>query len=70
VNYAIYRAAIAGVVLIGMDLPHPTSLTDEVHRVLFTLAGVGIAVLVLLLANLLQKRSAAHKQVAPAADTS
>jgi uncharacterized membrane protein YccC len=58
VNYAIYCAAIAALVLIADDIPHPTSLTDEVRRVLFTLAGVGIAVLVMLLANQLQKRTA------------
>ena len=58
VNYAIYCAAIAGLVLIADDTPHPTNLTDEVRRVLFTLARVGIAVLVMLLANQLQKRTA------------
>jgi hypothetical protein len=34
-----------------------TNLASEGRRVLFTLAGVGIAVIVLLLASLLQKRS-------------
>lgn len=58
VNYSIYCAAIAALVLIADDIPHPTNLTDEVRRVLFTLAGVGIAVLVMLLANQLQKRTA------------
>ena len=57
VNYAIYCAAIAGMVLIGMDLSHPTNHTAEFDRVLFTLAGVGVAWLVMLGANLLQKRS-------------
>jgi hypothetical protein len=57
VNYAFYCAAIAGFVLIAMDLPHPSDFADEGRRVLFTLAGVGIGVLVMLLANLLQKRS-------------
>ena len=55
VNYAIYCAAVAGAVLIGMDLPHPTNLTAEAHRVLFTLAGVGIALVVMGLASQLQK---------------
>ena len=58
VNYALYCAAIAALVLIAMDLPHPASLADEGRRVLFTLAGVGIGVLVMLLANMIQKRSA------------
>ena len=57
VNYAVYCAAIAAFVLIAMDLPHPTDFADEGRRVLFTLVGVGIGVLVMLLANLLQKRS-------------
>jgi hypothetical protein len=59
VNYAIYCAGVAGAVLVGMDLPHPTNLTAETHRVLFTLAGVGIALVVMLLATQLQKRQAA-----------
>lgn len=58
VNYAIYCAAVAAAVLIGMDLPHPTNFRAEFHRVLFTFAGVGIAVLVMLLANVLQQRTA------------
>ena len=56
VNYALYCGAFAGMVLIGMDLAQPTSnLSSEFHRVLFTLAGVGVAWLVMLLATLLQK---------------
>ncbi len=66
VNYAIYSAAVAGAVLIGMDLPHPSNLTDEFHRVLFTLAGVGIALIVLVLAGLLQKRGAGGHGAQPA----
>jgi len=58
VNYTIYCAGVAAAVLIGLDLPHPTNLTAEADRVLFTLAGVGIAVVVLALANLLSKRTA------------
>ena len=57
VNYALYCAAIAAFVLIAMDLPHPTDFADEGRRVLFTLVGVGIGVLVMLLASVLQKRS-------------
>ncbi len=58
VNYAIYCAAIAGTVLIALDLPHPTNLSAEGQRVFFTFVGVGIAVVVMLLASLLQKRKA------------
>jgi len=58
VNYALYCTAIAAFVLIAMDLPHPTDFAAEGRRVLFTLAGVGIGVLVMLLANMLQKRGA------------
>ncbi len=64
VNYALYAAAIAGLVLIGMDIPHPSNFAAEGRRVLFTLAGVGIGVLVMLLANMLQKRSAPAAAVA------
>ena len=56
VNYALYCTAIAALVLIAMDLPHPSDFADEGRRVLFTLVGVGIGVLVMLLANPLQKR--------------
>jgi Fusaric acid resistance protein-like len=59
VNYALYCAAVAGVALIAMDLPHPSNLADEGQRVLYTFIGVGIGVLVMFLANLLQKRAAA-----------
>ncbi len=67
VNYALYCAVVAGVVLIAMDLPHPSNLADEGRRVLFTFIGVGIAVVVMLLANLLQKRTAKAAPQAPQA---
>src|SRR5450755_4091046 len=57
VNYALYTTAIAGCVLIAIDLPHPTNLGAEGQRVLYTFCGVGIAVLVMLLVNQLQKRA-------------
>jgi hypothetical protein len=56
VNYALYCAAIAAGVLIAIDIPHPSNLGAEGDRVLFTFIGVGIGVLVMLLANLLAKR--------------
>jgi hypothetical protein len=59
VNYALYNAAIAAGVLIAIDLPHPSDLADEGLRVLYTFLGVGLAVLVMLLATQLGKRAAA-----------
>ena len=67
VNYAFYCAAMAGMVLIAEDIPHPSDLATEGRRVLFTFAGVGIAVVVMLLAGLLQKRTAKAAPAAPAA---
>ena len=58
VNYALYTAAIAAGVLVAMDLPHPSNLSAEGERVLYTFVGVGIGVLVMLLANVLAKRGA------------
>ena len=58
VNYAFYAAAIAGSALIAIDLPNPTNLGAEGRRVLFTFIGVGIAVVVMFLATLLQRRKA------------
>jgi uncharacterized membrane protein YccC len=57
-NYALYCAAVAGAVLIGMDLPHPSNLSADGYRVLFTFIGVGIGVVVMLLASMVQTRSA------------
>jgi len=57
-NYAIYTAAIAAGVLILVDLPQPSSYGAEGYRVLWTLCGVAIGVLVMLLAGLLARRTA------------
>jgi hypothetical protein len=57
-NYALYCGAIAAGVLILVDLPQPSSYSAEGYRVLWTLCGVGIGVLVMLLAGLLAKRTA------------
>jgi len=71
VNYAFYAAAIAGAVLIAMDLPHPSNLDAEGRRIFFTFAGVAIAIVVDVLASLLPKRkssaAAPHADKAPAA---
>ncbi|MFI5062591.1 MAG: FUSC family protein [Streptosporangiales bacterium] len=64
-SYTFYTAAIAAAVLIAADVPNPSNLTHEGRRILFTLAGVGIAIIVLLLAGLLQKRTAKTAEKAP-----
>jgi hypothetical protein len=46
---------MAGAVLIAIDVPRRGNLDAEGRRILFTLAGVGIAIIVRLLANLLQR---------------
>ncbi len=58
VNYALFCAALAGAVLIALDLPNPTNFSAEGRRVLYTFAGVALAVLVTLLLDRLKKRSA------------
>ncbi len=58
VNYAYYAAAIACAALIAADLPQPTNYAAEGRRVLFTLVGVGIGVIVMFVADRLQKHSA------------
>jgi uncharacterized membrane protein YccC len=62
VNYAWYCTAVAALVLIAVDLPHPSNHAEEARRIGFTFAGVGIAILVLLLGGLLAKRQAAAAQ--------
>jgi uncharacterized membrane protein YccC len=57
-NYALYTAAIAAGVLILLDLPQPSDYSAEGYRVLWTVCGVGLALLVMLLAGLPAKRGA------------
>jgi hypothetical protein len=57
-NYAFYTAAVAAGVLLLLDLSQPTDYAAEGYRVLWTLCGVAIGVLVMLLAGLLAKRKA------------
>ena len=57
-NYALCTGAIAAGVLILVDLPQPSNYSAEGYRVLWTLCGVAIGVLVMLLAGLLAKRAA------------
>jgi len=56
-NYCLYCAAIAAGVLILVDLPQPSNFDAVGYRVAWTAAGVGIGVLVMLLAGLLAKRT-------------
>ncbi len=58
VNYAYYAGAIACAALIAADLPQPTDYAAEGRRVLFTMIGVGIGVMVMFVADRLQKHSA------------
>jgi uncharacterized membrane protein YgaE (UPF0421/DUF939 family) len=58
VNYTFYTAAVAGAALIALDAPHPTNLAAEAWRIFFTFAGIAIAIVVMFLASLLQKRKA------------
>jgi hypothetical protein len=65
-NYALYTGAIAAGVLLFLDLQQPSNYGAEGYRVLWTLCGVAIGVLVMFLAGLLAKRKSAAKQPAPA----
>jgi hypothetical protein len=57
-NYALYCGAIAAAALILIDLPQPSDYAAEGYRVLWTLCGVAIGVLVMFLAGQLAKRTA------------
>jgi uncharacterized membrane protein YccC len=64
-NYAYYCAVIAAAVLILLDLQQPSDYAAEGYRVLWTLCGAGLGVLVMLLAGLLGKRAAKRTTKAP-----
>jgi len=57
-NYALYCGAIAAGVLTLEDLSQPSDYATEGYRVLWTLCGVAIGVLVMFLAGLLARRGA------------
>ena len=65
-NYALYYGIISAAALILTDLPHPSNYAAEGDRVIWTLCGVGIAVLIMLLAGLLAKRIAKAPPQPPA----
>jgi uncharacterized membrane protein YgaE (UPF0421/DUF939 family) len=64
VNYAVHTTAIAGAVLIALNLPNPANFGPEGRRILFTLIGTGIAVVFMFLVTLLQKRKTASATTA------
>ncbi|MET9118755.1 FUSC family protein [Streptomyces longwoodensis] len=57
-NYALYCGAIAAGVLLLIDLPQPSDYAAEGYRVLWTVCGTGLGLLVMLLAGLLSRRTA------------
>jgi uncharacterized membrane protein YdcZ (DUF606 family) len=57
-NYALYCGIIAAAALILLNLPQPSNYAAEGDRVLWTLCGGGIGVLIMFLARLLAKRTA------------
>ncbi len=59
-NYAVYVGAIAAGVLLAGGLPNPSDYSAEGERVLWTLIGVAIAVLVMLVGDSLGKIAAAR----------
>ena len=66
-NYAIYCTCMAAVVLTVDGVSNPTSHAAEGRRVLFTFIGLGIGLIVLLLAGLLKRRAAKPAPAATAA---
>jgi hypothetical protein len=56
-SYAVYCAAVAAGALVMVDLPHPSDYSAEGYRVLWTFCGVGVAVVVMLLAERLARRA-------------
>lgn len=66
VNYAFYTALTAAGALVALNLPNPANLSAEGERVVYTLVGVGIGVLVMLLGGLLAKRTS-NEPAQPAA---
>ncbi len=59
-NYAVYVGAIAAGVLLAGGLPNPSDYSAEGERVLWTLIGVAIAVLVMFVGDSLGKIAAAR----------
>ena len=66
-NYALYTAAIAAGVLLAEGLPHPSNYSAEGDRALWTLIGVAIAALVMIVGSLLGKLAARKVKAQPQA---
>ena len=49
---------MGGAILIAADVPHPSNLTYEGRRILWTCVGIGIAFIVMFRVDRLQKHSA------------
>jgi hypothetical protein len=64
-NYAFFEAAIVAGVLILVDLPHPANYSAEGYRVLWTLCGIAIGVLVMLVGSLLGRLAARKVKAQP-----
>ncbi|MFE0690395.1 FUSC family protein [Streptomyces xiamenensis] len=64
-NYTLYTAVIAAAVLLLVNIPHPSDYAAEGYRVLWTVCGVGIGVLTMLLAGLLARRTATEQAEQP-----
>ncbi|MFB7761242.1 FUSC family protein [Streptomyces xiamenensis] len=64
-NYTLYTAVIAAAVLLLVNIPHPSDYVAEGYRVLWTVCGVGIGVLTMLLAGLLARRTATEQAEQP-----
>lgn len=64
-NSTLCTAVIAAAVLVLVDVPHPSDYSAEGYRVLWTVCGVGIGVLTVLLAGLLARRTAAGEPAPP-----
>jgi hypothetical protein len=59
-NYALYYGAVTAGVMTLLDLPQPTNYSTEGYRLLWTVCGVAIGVVVMFLAGLLAKRRTAR----------
>jgi len=65
VNYALYMAALSTGVLIALELPHFTGLSAEGQRVLWTLAGCAVAVVLMRASARQERQGAGREEVRP-----
>jgi hypothetical protein len=66
-NYAFFEGAVVAAILILVDLRQPSNYSAEGDRVLWTLCGVAIGTLVMILGGLLAKRAARKAKAQPRA---